>query len=65
MFIKLLGPPLSRRRTGWKIFYFVVGILFIPLSRLFVPFWVRFPLLAVWAIGLAVMLARQLSRPES
>ncbi|GAB6175860.1 hypothetical protein JCM16814_07510 [Desulfobaculum senezii] len=52
------------RRNGWKIGYFAAGILFIPLSRLFVPFWVRFPLLAAWAIGLAVILARQLSRPD-
>ncbi|NJB67611.1 hypothetical protein GGQ74_001251 [Desulfobaculum xiamenense] len=51
-------------RLGLKIAYFAAGIVFIPLSRFFVPFWVRFPILALWAVGLAVMLARHLSRPD-
>ncbi|MFK4764278.1 hypothetical protein ACI3L3_05795 [Desulfobaculum sp. SPO524] len=40
------------RRHRWKFGYIAAGLLFIPLSRLFVPFWVRVPLLAVWTIGL-------------
>ena len=38
---------------GGKIAYFAGGILFLGLSRFFVPFWVRWLVLIVWALGLA------------
>lgn len=44
------------RRHRWKFGYIAAGLLFIPLSRLFVPFWVRVPLLALWGIGLVGIL---------
>jgi hypothetical protein len=56
--------PSVLKAHGWHIAYFAAGVLFIGLSRFFVPFWPRFVILVAWAIGLAVMFARVLSRKE-
>lgn len=48
------------RKNGWKIAYFAFGVLFIVLSRFFVPFWPRFIILAAWAMGMALIFIRQL-----
>lgn len=48
------------RKNAWKIGYFAAGILFIGLSRFFVPFWPRFIILSVWAVGMALIFIRQL-----
>lgn len=48
------------RGNAWKIAYFAAGVLFIGTSRFFLPFWPRFIILAAWAVGLAVLFARQL-----
>ncbi|MCK9241177.1 hypothetical protein [Desulfocurvus sp.] len=56
-------PRASRpwwRRHGWKVAYFAAGILFIGLSRFFVPFWPRFIILSAWAVGMALIFIRQL-----
>lgn len=50
------------RKNGWKIAYFGGGVLFIGLSRFILPFWPRFIILSAWAIGLAILFARQMSR---
>ncbi|UIJ36773.1 hypothetical protein [Desulfobaculum bizertense] len=52
------------QRRSVQIGYFVAGILFIPLSRFFVPFWIRFPVLALWAVGLAMLLPQLLGKSD-
>jgi len=47
-------------KKAWKIAYFAAGILFIGLSRFFVPFWPRFIILSGWAVGMALIFIRQL-----
>lgn len=47
-------------KNAWKIAYFAAGILFIGLSRFFVPFWPRFIILSAWAVGMALIFIRQL-----
>ncbi|MBU1002075.1 MAG: hypothetical protein KKE73_06095 [Proteobacteria bacterium] len=52
------------RENGWKIAYFGGGVLFIGLSRFILPFWPRFVILVAWAIGLAFLFARIMSRKD-
>lgn len=56
--------PSVFRAHGKHIAYFAAGVLFIGLSRFFLPFWPRFVILVAWGIGLAVMFARVMSRKE-
>jgi len=58
------SKPSVWREHGWKIAYFGGGVLFIGLSRFFLPFWPRFIILVAWAIGLAFLFARQMSRKD-
>lgn len=57
--VKRLAACLPRTTPG-KIVYFAAGVLFIGLSRFFLPFWPRFIILAIWAVGLALLFIRQL-----
>lgn len=50
------------KENGWKIAYFAGGVLFIGASRFLLPFWPRFIILVAWAIGLAFMFAKQMSK---
>lgn len=45
---------------GWKIGYFIAGILLIGLGKYFIPFGLRITVLAGWAIGLAILFIRTL-----
>lgn len=52
------------RENGWKIAYFGGGVLFIGGSRFLLPFWPRIVILVAWAIGLAFMFAKQMSKKD-
>jgi len=60
----MADKPSIVRTHGKHIAYFVGGVLFIGVSRFFVPFWPRFIILVAWAIGLAVMFGRIMSRKD-
>ncbi len=58
------APAPLFRTHGWKIAYFAGGILFLGLSRFFVPFWARWLVLIAWAMGLAVLFIRVMERRD-
>jgi len=62
------GPDSARlpllKAHGGKIAYFAGGILFLGLSRFFVPFWVRWLVLIAWALGLVALFIRVMERAE-
>lgn len=56
--------PSIFKSHGKHIAYFAAGVLFIGLSRFFLPFWPRFIILVAWGIGLAVMFAKVATQKE-
>lgn len=55
--------PKFYRSAAFGIAYFVAGILFIGITKaLGVSFWVRFPVLVAWAVGLAFVFIKALEK---
>jgi hypothetical protein len=55
--------PQFFRSAAFGIAYFAAGILFIGITKaLDVSFWVRFPVLVLWAIGLAFVFIKALEK---